>query len=47
MNYIVKSLVDVVMSMGKVKECGIIETVLNSCFIVLESEFSREIECDH
>lgn len=43
MNYTVMSSADV----GKGKRCGRLEKVLNSCLIVWESEFSREVECDH
>lgn len=33
--------------MGKGKGCGRIKKVLNSCLIVWENAFSREMECDH
>lgn len=32
---------------GRGKRCGRMEKVLNSCLVIWESEFSREMECDH
>lgn len=48
MTYKVKLSPDVRMeNVGKGKEGGRMEKVLNSCLVVWESEFSREMECDH
>lgn len=48
MNYTVKSSLDVgIENGGRGKGCGRVGKVLNSCLIVWESEFSREMECDH